>query len=308
MRFSDYVVDYALQVNTQSLHALTGADQLRPRVVHGLRVNVKRLRAAWQLLNCVADDDAREIARGRLKSIHKALAPSRDFDVVAETARRLEAKATKKKLKRALRRLADEIGQPCHGALDIDGLNRGFQEESRCWRELGIAGMADDDLIAKGFGKAYRTSRRLGERARNGAPDKLLEKASDNAPDNASEVLHRWRRQTKYTLYQLEVIKPVLTGPNLERRLNLSRLGDRLGKYQDLCMLEGAVRRSGLQAGDRARIDRFVAERKTVLVARSVKLYDCLYGRKTSAFITDVRRDIDRLALNNVIMLPRKIG
>lgn len=294
MRFADYVVDYALQVNNQSLRALIGAsDKLAPKVVHGLRVNVKRLRSAWQIVRHDVERKESKAAAKRLRLIHKTLAPSRDHEVIVKTLGKLRSKASSGKTSSALERLAAEMGTVHAGAVDGNAVALGFQRESRCWRELDLGGMSDWELIDRGIGGNIRAGRRLGKAYAAGGGEALL---------------HRWRKHAKHSLYQLEIVKPALGEANLARRWYLERLADGLGLHQDLCMVEAALAESSLAPKARQRIAGLIADRKLTLESRAMKLFSHLYADKPARIVEDLIADIERLALGDIVWLPSRMA
>ena len=145
-------------------------------------------------------------------------------------------------------------------------------------------------LIA-GFVSSYRHGRRLGRR--------VLER------DDAA-LLHRWRRWVKFSFYHLDMIRPVLCAENRARRWYLDRLGDRLGKHNDLVLVRRRLADLILEDDDRARIaPSSMDARLAVYVDRARKLYPYVYSEKGSVFGQAVATDVQRLTFDNLVVLPR---
>ena len=297
MQFAECVIDYALQVNTQSLYALRDGAPLSPREIHGLRVNVKRLRAAWAVLDAVTEPATRRRARARLRTIHSKLALQRDRDVLVATIRKLLVKAGSRKLERALTFVAGEVpNADAPRLIDLDTIGTGFEDESLEWRELATIDAPLRAVIDAGFGDTYRLARRLGK---SWMGDHRIPKARE---------LHAWRTLAKRSMYQHEIVRPVLSRPSLTRRWYLERLTVALGRHQDLHMLRALVKTSELGSGPRKRLLAFIEQRQSVLAQRAVKLYPRIYGLKTGKFVRLIERDVAKLAIDNLEFLPRRIG
>jgi CHAD domain-containing protein len=294
MRFSDFVAYHALQENNRCLHLLSVYPApLSDNGVHSLRIGVKRLRASWRLLRREIPEPLFEGAEARLKAIHRVLAAPRDERALLAAVRSLGNKTTKKKTQTALSLLADAL-IPAGGSQRVtraamDQASAGFQQESSVWRDVDVEQLHDAALIAACV-NCYRHGRRLGRR--------LL------AIDDAT-LLHGWRRWVKFSFYQLDMVRPVLCAENRARRWYLDRLGDSLGKHNDLVLLRTHVDDVILEDDDRARIHEAIDARLTVYVDRARKLYPYVYNDKGRVFGAAVANDIQRLTFDNVVVLPR---
>ncbi len=293
MRFSDFVIYHALQENNRCLHLLSAhPPPLSDASVHSLRIGVKRLRASWRLLQLEISEPMFEAAEVRLKAIHAALAPSRDDVAALSIAANLVTKSNKKKSRAALSMVAEALRE--HGAetvarASMDRVSDGFQRESGVWRDLDVETLHERSLI-DGFVRTYQRGRRIGRR--------LLEQ-------DDPVLLHRWRRWVKHVLYQLDMIRPVLSPTNRARRWYLDRLGDALGKHRDLMLLRSRIAAVALDETDRARVEAVLAAQLAVYLHRARKLYPYVYAQKGASFRESIVADIARLSFDNVVILPR---
>ena len=294
MRFSDYVIYKALESNTEGLRMLANVDDaLTDRQVHKLRLSVKRLRASWYLFKTSVPPDQYREALRRLKRIHKSLAGARDERVLASTAAKLIGKAEKAKTRAALESLSAEFlrraGLRRAEQIPIDLVAEGFQMESSVWRELDFPN-AIDGAVLDGYAQAYRRGRKLGTAALTGVDVRDM---------------HEWRRWVKFTYFHLDLIKPVLGDANLKHRWYLDRLGDTLGKHNDLDMLQVRLGDAGLSEREVNRIQKLITKRMAVFSGRAKKLYPRVYGPKPKAFRAAISKDVAGLALDNVVVIPR---
>lgn len=294
MRFSDFVVYKALEANTECLRAVGNVEgALTDRQVHKLRLSVKRLRASWYLLKSSVPPDQFRDAQRRLKGIHKALAGARDERVLASTAAKLASKTSKTKTRAALELLSAEFSQRASlrrvEQIPLDLVAEGFQLESSVWRELDFPHAIDGAVLAA-YARAYRRGRQFGKAALTG------EDVAD---------MHEWRSWVKFSYFHLDLIKPVLDKDNLARRWYLDRLGDTLGKHNDLDMLRERLGEGELSARDVLRILSLIAARMDGFRERAGKLYPHVYGPKPGEFRAAIAEDVAGLALDNVVVIPR---
>ncbi len=293
MRFGDFVIYHALQENNRCLHLLSAhPPPLSDASVHSLRIGVKRLRASWRLLQREIPESMFDAAELRLKGIHAALAPARDDVAALAIAGRLVAKTTKRKSRAALSMVAKALSE--HGAESVprasmDRVSNGFQQESGVWRDFDVESLPERALI-DGFVRTYQRGRRIGRRT--------LEQ-------NDPALLHRWRRWVKHGLYQLDMIRPVLSPANRARRWYLDRLADALGKHHDLMLLRGRLADVALDEADRSRVEAVIETQLAVYLHRVRKLYPYVYAQKGASFGEAIVADIARLSFDNVVILPR---
>lgn len=294
MRFSDFVIYKALEANTEALRTVSTVEgALTDRQVHQLRLSVKRLRASWWLLQSSVPPDQFRAAQQRLKRIHRSLAGARDERVVASTAAKLAAKAPKKKTRAALEALGEEFAQRAshrrQQQISLDVVAQEFQEESSVWRELDFPD-AVDDAVLKAYARTYRHGRDLGRQALAGRDVKDM---------------HEWRRWVKFTYFHLDLIEGVLDEDNLARRWYLDKLGEALGRHNDLDMLRSRLPEAGLSERDVARVDKLAAARMGVYRKRARKLYVRAYGPKPKEFRAAIGRDVTKVARNDLSVIPR---
>jgi CHAD domain-containing protein len=282
---ADVVVDAALQLNNRALRTL--ADRhglLSEKDIHQLRVTVKRLRALWKLVRKQVTNEQRTAAQERLRAVHRLLAPARDITVVAETLEKLRTKATDDVSRAACSRCASGLDNhlmPTVLAIPISRVSESFQEESRMWREL-VFGDDSLDALLHGYTRCYRKGRKLAREVLGGA---------------SGEVLHELRRWAKFTLHQLDIIKPGLGDANRARRWYLDRLGDTLGAHNDCLILVERLPEFGLKRREHDCVMEQLEARMKFTRARVLKLLPHVYDDKPRVFRAQLREDVERMGL-----------
>jgi CHAD domain-containing protein len=281
MRFSDYLVYEGLRQNNRALHGLgQRQDPLSASTVHELRLVVKRLRAYWLALRDAVGEDEAMAARVRLKGIHKALACARDRTAVVQTVDRLAEKAPSDSVREALSLCSEALHADPGNAVALivprDLVSRGFQEESRAWRELDPSVIGDAELIA-GYRRCYRAGRRLGLRALD---------------SQATLDLHRWRVRVRMCKEQLELIRPALGEEGAQTLFHLGRLNDTLGKHHDLDMVSSTLTAVDLPETEAKRVGALLELRMRYERERAAKLYPHCYRFAPQRFAAHLRRDL----------------
>lgn len=316
MQFSDYLIDYSLQINTQCLRLLQDHALNQRHTPHAgeqvldsssgvlslsrsasLLLNVRRSRSLWYLVRALVDRELFDAAQDRLgiaalaleslpahhrmlKTVHKLLKKSMARGESAEVRETLE-----------LALLKMTVAQQAENA-DPLLLSSIFQEESRVWREMDFPPDADETVIQQGYGRVYRSARRSGRRVIQNQ-------------DKPGRLLQKWQRWTTLNLYQLDIIKPALREGNRARRWYLDRLSDFLSQYDTLSLLQERLKQALDTHTQGEKVQTLLEQRRARHLTRILKLYPYIYSQKVDNYVTEVRSDITQLALHNVIMLPR---
>jgi CHAD domain-containing protein len=168
--------------------------------IHGARKQLKRARATLRLLRPAIGDE-----------------PYRHENIAArDAARPLSRARDEEVLSHALEGLVERFGSAASGvhfrhtahALlarqqhdDIKAALKRAMTRARAW-QLDDAGW---DCIETGLRSTYRRARHALRRGRK---------------DRATEVLHEWRKQTKYLWHQLQLLTPLAPGPIHEMATN----------------------------------------------------------------------------------------
>ena len=313
MLLTDYLTEFALHVDSHCLRIVSEAGaELGPAEVHQLRVGCKRLRAMWRTFKPVlaapetgtdarsppdtANEYQRHIARLRITS--RLLGVARDREVIAQTIDRLvrrcgpdrEQGLGGRKTAAALTELRDALDhQPPAAFVSKDEISVLLQAESRAWRDIRVRPTSNRDFVDSGFGSVYARARHLG----------ALALASDDP-----ELIHRFRRWCKMGLYQLDALKPCLGSEHQALCWNLRKLGDTLGRYQDMELVWSLV--GEVEPGPRRqrRIARVLAAEQAALMNKAQKLFDRSYGPKPKAFTRLLAKEVEGFGAGDVILLP----
>lgn len=296
MQFADYVVSYALQVNTDCLQRLTVAESddseaLAGRDFRPLRRNTERLLSLWQMMHWSVGKAPYRSGVERLKEAQRLLPVGTYW--VDRAAQQLLAKIDDPKSARAIeiarQGVLDVQGSPV--APDIERLSCLFQDESECWRDYALLRKVQDyDLIEHGIGRAYGKSRRLGER--------LLKQPHD------TKRLRRAHRWVRHSINHLELLRPALSQTNKARAWFLERLGANLEKQMDVMRFRAHARSLRLKSKVVARLDRVADDRCRRLAGQTAKLVAGAFQDHDQAFVRAVGTDVKKLGLQEIVLLP----
>lgn len=296
MQFADYIVSYALQVNTDCLQRLTVAeathrDVLEAKDARQLRANTERLLSVWQMMHWSVGKAPYRCGIERLAAAERLLPVGTRW--IDGAAQQLLAKVDDPKLVRAveLARVGVLDLQGPAVAVDLDALSCLFQAESECWRDYALLRKVQDyDLIEHGIGRAYSKSRRLGER--------LIQQ-----PHNHKR-LHRTHRWVRHCINHLELLRPAMSQTNKARAWFLDRLGANLEKQIDVMRFRAHAGALKLKPKVVARLDRLVDDRCRRLSEQTAKLVAGAFQDSDEAFIRIVAEDVKKLGLQEIVLLP----
>lgn len=191
--------------------------EARPvRAIHALRTRMKNLRALLLLVKPRLPKPARNGVRALAGALKDAFSDQRDAQVVAT----LRAK------------LAGRRESPARGKVTPQeaGRNKAARVDAKRLIQL-VSKLRLDGLSWAEIIGGYLRSYRAGQRAM---------KACKRKP--AGKTFHEWRRPVKDLFYQSQVLQP-LDGMK-ERRHCAERLGDRLGRLNDLELLRAEAKKS----------------------------------------------------------------
>ena len=232
------------------------------RATHALRTRMKNLRALLGLVKESLPKAARKSIAASANALRDAFSARRDAHVIAalraEIGGRRQVASYQKRAsdkseegnvakRRALKTEAARLVRLI-SKIELEGLN---------WEQVMDA-----------YVRCYREGRN--------AMRKCLR-------DSDPEVLHKWRRPVKELFFQSHVLRPI---EGMKRRTRQARrLGDRLGKLNDLHLLE----KSAGTAGKKGILKR-VSKRKEVLKEIAFKLGPKLFAAKPR----EVARELER--------------
>ncbi|MCH8498904.1 MAG: CHAD domain-containing protein [Marinobacter sp.] len=204
----------------QDCHALIiHGKELRPRDVHRLRVNMKELRALWQVIKPFTDAALVAQANLQLAGTARELAGARDLHVGQKTLDRLMRKAptrVKPALSHSRERftlyqtaLSTTPSPPSHLPVTL-------HEDSVRWQSLMIQA-SKRELVSRGYGGLYKSARKQFKLAAQG---------------HQKEDWHKLRKWTKY----LGLTLPLIHKDNRmhEPAKAFAKLSEKLGELHDL--------------------------------------------------------------------------
>ena len=268
----------ALDIATAS-HDRAQRRDFGARSVHAIRAGAKRLRALWQLLRPVLPEGVAPAANARLRDSNRVLATARDAHVARKTIEKLMAKCERGKDRKALQAFRDTYSggaAAVRSQSDAVGIAGVYREEAAAWRELGLTA-PDQAVIYSGIRRSYRKGRTLAQTAiAGGEPGDY----------------HRWRKWVKYLLYQLEALEPRLLDWQRHHVARLERLGDALGKYNDLQNLRQSAESRTLPPRLRARVCAIIDYQALRIRRRCHRLQENAYRARPEIFAASVARAV----------------
>ena len=190
-----------------------------PEAVHGLRVCTKKLRAYLRVYPGKAP--IRDANR-QLKQLADSYSGTRDAHVLRETLEHVMSSWPLRKRKKYQRVIDDLSSIKQHGNTDLRPLEprAAFEQIMTVWPNVD----SGQDFWATGLDRVFIKAQVLGENAIKSTED---------------EPYHRWRKWVKYWLYGLTGVAKGQVAPGYNKRLK--RLGEGLGHFHDLCVLEEVI-------------------------------------------------------------------
>jgi CHAD domain-containing protein len=246
------VRDAALDLLDGAIQALR--DGMDDRAIHEARKTCKRIRAALRLLRDSLGKAVYERENRALREVARPLTAIRDAFVLRQTLGELPPHSATLDL-----RLAKDY-QRARLRLERGGTSVALGRLSQVRSRLSEQRVGAPELLsaAAGVGSSYR------------AGGKALRKARSR--DDAA--LHEWRKQTKYLLNQLELLKSVFKVNFKKFRHQADDLAGALGDDHDLSVLVAKLGR--YKECDRALVKEMKARRRK-LQARALRIGGKLY-------------------------------
>lgn len=213
-----------------ALHALDDAALDFDAKVHAVRQHCKKLRALLRLVRPTFPGYG--IEHAAFRDVARPLAPLRDASVRVEScdavmealAGRIDPHAMAPVRRRLIRQRTALLAESDPDAV-LHVCRRQLQDAAQraaAWK-LDLDGF---DALEDGLAATYRRAR------------KAMARAQD---DPAPEHLHAWRRHCQYHGYHARLLQPIHPGPMKVRIEAFHRLGERLGHYHDLAVLESTL-------------------------------------------------------------------
>lgn len=221
----------ALENSAKGLHITEFLDINTPKNIHELRVITKRLRAFWQVVHPLLDDEAHFLSHNNLlRDTAKSLFQYRESDVNQKLIMSFRSSVDVEEdciVLDALLKLFTAPTVPTKFQ-HKDELVTCFTAEHNFWQQLDASKPEMQKRQVAGLEATFKKARGLSKRA--------IEKGLEPV------VTHQWRKWAKYWYYQLEA----LPGKNDNKKSKdyiraLEHLTDALGKYHDLHILENLI-------------------------------------------------------------------
>lgn len=201
------------------------------KVVHGMRRDMKRIRAALRLLRACLGEASYQRSNARVRDAARPLAPVRDAAVLLRSARHFSLHKSSDPEQGYLNKLIPQLElerRLAKRGLTAAALTRRAAILSDVQQCLASRRTPSCDLkaLSQGIRKTYKAGRKAWHRAC---------RRSDDAR------LHEWRKQVKYLTNQLDLIQDAfhIDGRKLHR--NAQQLGDLLGKDRDLALFSAKM-------------------------------------------------------------------
>jgi CHAD domain-containing protein len=224
--------------------------------VHAARKAAKRLRALLRLMQQYLGPIAYHRQNGRVRDAAKPLTAARDSFVLRKSLRTMPHRPV------ALRRGLDAEYQQARAALENRGARAAVAKfiATRHWLAELTAFDSEIESAIAGVKKSYKAGRR----------------AFAQAQSKDDQALHDWRKQAKYFLNQLELLRGVfnIEFGKLHRRAD--RIDAILGTDHDLGLL---LSKLNLYDGNNRALARHIKKRRRKLQARALQLGKKLYRR-----------------------------
>jgi CHAD domain-containing protein len=229
--------------------------------LHGARKQLKRARATLRLLRPAMGDELYRRENIAARDAARPLSRARDEEVLGQALEGLIERFGSAASDVHFRHTAHALPGKHHD--DIKAALNQSMTRARAW-QLDDAGW---DCIEKGLRSTYRRARHALRRGRK---------------DRATEVLHEWRKQTKYLWHQLQLLTPLAPGPIDEMADEFHQLADYLGDEHDLAVLRERV--SGT-------ITELIDRRREELQDKAFALGERLYADKAKTFVHGLQKE-----------------
>jgi CHAD domain-containing protein len=252
---------------------LLGSSKPSAAKIHAARQELKRARATLRLLRASIDPEDFRQEDATVRQAAHLLNDVRDSEVVLrvfvrlrnalkDEPRPLKLEPLRQLLVQQRRRAASNtLREPLAAA---KALLVQAKERTRNWSVDN-----DLDLLTKAIQRTYRQGR---------------ERYRAACASHSDEDLHAWRRQVKYSAYQLEPLGSLAPGRMKRRLRQCTRLAKVLGRDHDLCMLHQRISDANLDAASSLRLDKEIKRERADLQRRALRLGKQLFRAKSRNF------------------------
>lgn len=241
--------------------------------IHAARQELKRARAMLRLLRESVDAEHFRQEDSTLRQATRLLNRARDSDVLLRVFSRVRGSVKNAPSRTNLDALREVLVQERRSAISkalrepLNSVRTLLLESRGRTHEWHVAN--DPDLLTEAMRRTYRKGRACYRAARESHSD---------------EHLHAWRRQAKYSAYQLEAIGSP-TPARMTRRLRRSaRLAKTLGKDHDLALLHRRIFDADLDAATALHLMNAIRHERVKLQREALELGARLYRAKSRQF------------------------
>lgn len=250
---------------------------IQPGAIHGVRKEIKRLRAIFRLTRGgLGRDDYRKVAES-MRLAAKPLSTSRDAQVTK--------KAFETLVGRKARQFADirSALETWYRHAESSFKNQDSKAVARfILRKTG--GQLDDLKIERaGWTEIKARLKKCYARGHDACRLAFLKPTP--------EYFHEWRKLVKNLWYQLDFLCPDWPPRTREMFKGLDKLGELLGEDHDLVLLEHFVEAQGEHGDETTELRRLIDSRRKRLVAGIRHLGSRLYAKTPEAVCAQVERD-----------------
>lgn len=268
-------------------HQLIGHRVPSDAAIHGARKSVKCARATLRLLRACIGDHAYRRANNALRDAAAPLRGVRDTKVLLDTLEDLRKRRSRTctsttLLRRAFERQRIAAGYALlHAAVDVRASVSNLAAMVQYARLLTVKGDGLNDVLI-GARRTYAKGRTAFVTSRRNPSD---------------DHFHEWRKQTKYLLYQLRLLRGLKRNYIGTLIRQAQRLGDLLGDDHDLAVLRKQTRQKPDEVLTKAASVALAARidgRRAKLQRKSLALGARLYRHTPKHFmfqLANVRKD-----------------
>jgi CHAD domain-containing protein len=239
--------------------------------VHDFRRTMKRWRALLRLLGPSIGAEARQL-RDEARDLARTLRGARDTQAALDALADLDKHGLgfSERSLAAVRGRVEDIQQAAQTTVNA-GLRRRLAaalDRAAAVIERWPFDALTFDNVAEGLTRGYRAAQRS-------MPDDW--QAADG------ETLHELRKRVVVHRHQMDIVEPLWPRFNHVWIGEAQRLRDRLGKHQDLLVLQGLIAPHQPLARWRARLAPAIAKRKAAHAAGAARIAKRLFADKPSA-------------------------
>ena len=236
-----------------------------PASIHGVRKEIKKLRALFQLVRGEIGRAAYRRAAKGLQRVASQLAATRDARVRLNALAQLVGRDAARRFPVIHKALLKDCRRESRRFRDNDSValaKRVLRKTGKRVADLKFkaSGWA---AIEPGLQQSYCRGQQAGKLARL---------------EPSPEHLHKWRKQVKILWHQLRLICPKWSGPRRALLHQLEQLGELLGDEHDLVLLEQSVAECAPVA-EMAGLKPLIAARQKKLRIAALKLGSRVYAK-----------------------------